>query len=186
MAEFRTPTHQDVRKKGSKILKQPPFHNCFTLSITNKLVVIINSLKYQKLRKFYYMKRNFLYQITAASRTPDQGAAAPRSLFSLSSTEFVWIQVFWVISVQFNIRNTLPKFGPFLLTPVYTVLQCLCDTNGWLSIKTHIACRQFYHSWLLHIGRCMEIFFSLLFSSRLTGGNVKMRNKFYFDICEML
>ena len=35
------------------------------------------------------MKWNFLYQITAASRTPDYGATAPRSLFSLSSTEFV-------------------------------------------------------------------------------------------------
>jgi hypothetical protein len=35
------------------------------------------------------MKRNFLYQITAASRTPDQGATAPRSPFSLTSTEFV-------------------------------------------------------------------------------------------------
>ena len=29
------------------------------------------SIKYQKLRKFYHMKLNFLYQITAASRTPD-------------------------------------------------------------------------------------------------------------------
>jgi hypothetical protein len=29
------------------------------------------SLKYQKLRKYYYMKWDFLYQITAASRTPD-------------------------------------------------------------------------------------------------------------------
>jgi len=37
----------------------------------NKLVVIINILKYQKLRKLYCMKRNFLYQITAASKTPD-------------------------------------------------------------------------------------------------------------------
>jgi len=46
--------------------------------MTNKLVVSINSLKYQKLRKFYYMKLNFLYQITAASRTPDYGATAPR------------------------------------------------------------------------------------------------------------
>jgi hypothetical protein len=28
--------------------------------------------------------------------------------------------VFWVISVYFNIRNTLPKFGTFLLGhPVY-------------------------------------------------------------------
>jgi hypothetical protein len=33
--------------------------------------------KYQKLRKFYYMKWNFLYQITAASRTPDQGPLPP-------------------------------------------------------------------------------------------------------------
>ena len=29
------------------------------------------SIKYQKLRKFYHMKWNFLYQITAASRTPN-------------------------------------------------------------------------------------------------------------------
>jgi len=58
-------------KKCSKILKLPPVPNCFTLTITNKLVVIINSLKYQQLRKFYYMKLNFLYQITAALRTPD-------------------------------------------------------------------------------------------------------------------
>ena len=34
--------------------------------MTNKLVVII-VLKYQKLRKFYHTKWNFLYQITAAS-----------------------------------------------------------------------------------------------------------------------
>jgi len=35
------------------------------------------------------MKSNFLYKITAASRTPDEGATAPRSPFFLSSTEFV-------------------------------------------------------------------------------------------------
>jgi len=39
-------------KKGSKILKLLPVRNCFTLAITNKLVV----LKYQKLRQFYCMK----------------------------------------------------------------------------------------------------------------------------------
>jgi hypothetical protein len=55
IAEFRTPTHQDVRKEGNKILKLP-VRNCFTLATTNKLVVIINSIKYQKLRKLYYMK----------------------------------------------------------------------------------------------------------------------------------
>ena len=43
--KFGTPTPQDVRKKGSKILKLPSVRNCFTLTMTNKLVVIINSLK---------------------------------------------------------------------------------------------------------------------------------------------
>jgi len=50
IAEFRTPTPQDVRKKGSKIVKLPPVRNCFTLAMTNKLVGII-VLKYQKLKK---------------------------------------------------------------------------------------------------------------------------------------
>jgi len=47
-------------KKGSKILK-------LQINSLSSLTV----LKYQKLRKFYYMKLNFLYQITSASRTPD-------------------------------------------------------------------------------------------------------------------
>jgi len=37
IAEFRTPTPQDVRKKGSKILKLPPVRICFTLAMTNWL-----------------------------------------------------------------------------------------------------------------------------------------------------
>jgi len=41
--------------------------------MTNKLVVIINSHKVPKIKKIllYEMKWNFLYQITAASTTPD-------------------------------------------------------------------------------------------------------------------
>jgi len=34
--------------------------------------------------------------------------------------------VFWVISVYFNIRNTLPKFCPFLLGHLYL---CCCSTQ---------------------------------------------------------
>jgi len=49
IAEFRTPTHKDVRKKGIRILKLPSVRNCFTLAMTNKLVVIINSLKVPKI-----------------------------------------------------------------------------------------------------------------------------------------
>ena len=85
IAEFRTPTPQDIQKKDSEILKLLPVRNCVTLTMTNKLIVITNNLKYLKLRKFYYMKWNFLYQITTASRTPDYGATTPRSPFSLSS-----------------------------------------------------------------------------------------------------
>ena len=46
---------------------------------------------YQKLRTLYYIKWNFLWQITAASRTPDYELPPPdpRSLCPLSSAEFV-------------------------------------------------------------------------------------------------
>jgi len=47
IAEFMTPTPQDVRKKGSKLLKLPPVRNYFTLAMTNKLVVIINRKNYE-------------------------------------------------------------------------------------------------------------------------------------------
>jgi len=53
IAEFRKLTHQDVRKKGRKILKLPPVRNYFTLAMTNKLVVIINSLKVPKIKKMF-------------------------------------------------------------------------------------------------------------------------------------
>jgi len=59
-AEFRTPTPQDVRNKGSKILKLPPVCNCFTFAMTNKLVVIINSLKAPKIKKILLYEMKFL------------------------------------------------------------------------------------------------------------------------------
>jgi len=58
-------------KKGSKILKLPPVRSSFTLAMTDKLVVVINSLKVPKIKKILLHEMNFLYQITAASRTPD-------------------------------------------------------------------------------------------------------------------
>ena len=69
--ELRTPKPKDVRKKGSKILKLPPVRNCFTFTKTNKLVVIINSLKVPKIKKILLYEMTFLYHITAASRTLD-------------------------------------------------------------------------------------------------------------------
>jgi len=60
IAEFRTPTTEDVPKKGSKILKLLPVRNCFTLVMTNKLVVIINSLKVPKIKKILLCEMKFL------------------------------------------------------------------------------------------------------------------------------
>jgi len=60
IADFRTPTLQDVQKKGSKILKLPPVRYCFTLPMTNKLVVNINSLKVPKIKKMLLYEIKFL------------------------------------------------------------------------------------------------------------------------------
>jgi len=60
ITQFRTPTPQDVQKKGSKILKPPSLRSCFTLTMTNKLVVIINSLKVPKIKKILLFGMKFL------------------------------------------------------------------------------------------------------------------------------
>ena len=58
-------------RKGIKFLKLPSVCNCFTLAMTNKIVVIINSLKVPNIKKILLYEMKFLYQITAASRTTD-------------------------------------------------------------------------------------------------------------------
>jgi len=92
IAEFRTPTPQDVRKKGSKILILPPVRNCFTLAMTNKLVVIINSLNVPKIKKILLHEMKFLVPNYSCLQNPmTRGLLPPdpRSFCSLSSTEFV-------------------------------------------------------------------------------------------------
>ena len=60
IAEFRMPTLQDVWKRGSTILKLQPVRNCFTLAVTNKLVVIINNLEVPKIKKLLLYEMEFL------------------------------------------------------------------------------------------------------------------------------
>ena len=86
IAEFRAPTPQDVLKKCSKILKLPPVRNCFTLAMTNKLVVIINSLKVPKIKKILLYEMKFLVQNYNCLQNPWLGGYHP---CPLSSTEFV-------------------------------------------------------------------------------------------------
>ena len=83
IAEFRTPTPQDVRKKGSKILKLPPVRNCFTLAMTNKLVVIINILKVPKIKKILLYEMKFLVPNYSCLQNPWLGGLPPPDPLSL-------------------------------------------------------------------------------------------------------
>ena len=94
IAEFRIPTHQDVRKKGSKILKLPSVRNCFTLAMTNKLVIIINSLKVPKIKKLLLYEMKFLVPNYSCLQNPwlgGRGLPPPQIpvLCPLPSSEFV-------------------------------------------------------------------------------------------------
>jgi len=78
IAEFRTPTHQDVRKRGSKILKLPSVRNCFTLTMTNKLVVIINSLEVPKIKKILLYEMKSLIPNYSCLQNPWLGGYRPQ------------------------------------------------------------------------------------------------------------
>jgi len=72
------PTHQDIwGKKGSKILKLPPVRNCFKLAMTNKLVVITNSLKVPKIKKILLYEMKFLVPNYSCLQNPRLGCYCP-------------------------------------------------------------------------------------------------------------
>jgi len=77
IAEFRTPTPQDIRKKDSEILKLPPAHNCFTLAMANKLVVVTNSLKIPKMKKLLLYEMKFLVPNYSCLQNPWLGGLPP-------------------------------------------------------------------------------------------------------------
>jgi hypothetical protein len=84
----------NLRKRGSKILKPPPARNCFTLAMTNKLVVIINILKVPKIKEPLLYEIKFLVPNYSCLQNPWIGGRGlpppdPRSLCPLFSTEFV-------------------------------------------------------------------------------------------------
>ena len=70
-------------KKGSKILKLPSVRNSFTLAMTNKLVVIMKSLKVPKIKKILLHEMKFLPPEPLIRWLP------PPDPCPLSSTEFV-------------------------------------------------------------------------------------------------
>ena len=100
IAEFRTPTHQDVWKKGSKILKLPPIRNCFTLAMANKLVVIINSLRVPKIKKLLLYEMKVLVPNYSCLHNPWLGGYRPQ------------IPVLSVLCPQLNLLNPPPNKIP--------------------------------------------------------------------------
>ena len=112
IVEFRTPTPQDARKKGSKILKLPSVRNCFTLAMTNKLVFIINSLKVPKIKKILLYQMKFLVPNYSCLQNPWLGGYRPQ------------IPVLFVLCPQLNLLNPHPEQNSW----VRHWLQC-CATR---------------------------------------------------------
>jgi len=65
-------------KKGSKIPKWPSVRNCFTLAMTNKLVVIINGLKVPKIKKILLYEFKFLVWNYSCLQNPWLGGYRPQ------------------------------------------------------------------------------------------------------------
>ena len=111
IAEFRTPTHQDVRKKGSKILKLPPVCICVKLAMTNKLVAIIITLKVKKMKKILLYEMKFLVTNYSLFENPWLECFSPQ------------IPVLCVLCPQLNLLNIPPR-TKFVGTPLpYPILR---------------------------------------------------------------
>ena len=65
-------------KKGSTILKLPSVRNCFTLAMTNKFVVVINSLKVPKIKKILLYEIKFLVSNYSCLQNPWLGGYRPQ------------------------------------------------------------------------------------------------------------
>jgi hypothetical protein len=110
IAEFRTPTPPRCSKKCSKILKLPPVRNCITLAMTNKLVVIINSLKATKIKKMLLYEMKFLVPNYSCLQNPWLGGYRPQ------------IPVLSIRCPQLNLLNSsLTKFQgtPLMYLPCW-------------------------------------------------------------------
>ena len=89
--------HPKMFGKSSKILKLPPVLNWFTLAMTNKLVVIINSLQVPKIKKILLYEMKFLVPNYSCLQNPWLAVYHPQ------------IPVLSVPCPQLNLLNPLNK-----------------------------------------------------------------------------
>ena len=121
IAEFKTPTPQDVRKKDSKILKLSTVRNCFTLAMTNKLVVIVNSLKVPKIKKILLYEMKFLVPNYSCLQNPWLGGYRPQ-----------------VLCPQLNLLNPPPEKNSWV-RHCYIYIHTQKHTHTYMS-QTDCAC----------------------------------------------
>jgi len=127
VAEFRTPTPQNVRKKGSKILKLPPVRNFFTLAMTNKLVVIINSLNVTKIKKILLYEMKFLVQNYSCLQNPWLEGYRQQ------------IPVLSVLCPQLNFLKPPPPPGTkFLVTPLHSIAVFFKRSSTYLHLYKYL------------------------------------------------
>ena len=132
-------------KKAVKFLKLPLVRNCFTLAMTSKLVVIINSLKVPKIKKILLYEIKFIVPNYSCLQNAWMGGYRPQIppnkipgyatayihtyfMDRSPSSEANWFsasqeipRILWNLKVHYRIRECLPPV-PILsqLDPVHT------------------------------------------------------------------
>ena len=176
IAEFRTPTHRDVRKKGINILKLPSVRNCFTLAMTSKLVVIINSLEVPTIKKILLYEMKFLVPNYSCLQNPWLGGLPPPDPRSLcpqlnllnptpnkipgyatdSKKDYVFSCLLLepllilqnVVLITYRVpASCFPFYLVSLVSVVFLLLQTAVPTNFWKSW----ACFSLLHSVCLRL-----------------------------------
>ena len=124
-------------KKDSKILKLLSVRNCFTLAMTYKLVVIINSLKLSKIKKILLYEMKFLVLNYSCLQNPWLWGYCPQ------------IPVLSVLSPQLNLLNPPQKQNSW----VCHWWNLYCGTIYKHQAQQWII-RWIYHSkvWICHFG----------------------------------
>jgi len=136
-------------KKGSKILKLPPVRNCFTLAMTNKLVVIINS----KIKKILLYEMKFLVPNYSCLQNPWLEGNRPQiPVFSVLCPQLNllnppeqnswvrhWLQSEILVTITPASKDLLhyhvnaglgATYGPF-----FTCYQAWCTARSWMHLR---------------------------------------------------
>ena len=176
IAEFRTPTHQDVQKKCSKILKLPSVRNCFTLAMTNKLVFIINSLKVSKIKKILLYEIKFLVPNYSCLQNLWLGGYCPQVsvlnwiCWTPPWTKFLGTPPVGGEKLQWNSKRqtfkpkTQNHLAGFVLSPFCGTFKCKFEIHTLavsfeVTLFHHLASKKF-RSWTQ--GLCQEVPWTML------------------------